>query len=94
MTPEESAQADEFAEKITSFIRERFLAGDPKGELDENTPLLEWGVLNSLNTVVLLNYLRTDLGVTVPPRRLNARDLKNIRNISAMVGKIAADSAA
>ncbi|OLZ60598.1 hypothetical protein AV521_45095 [Streptomyces sp. IMTB 2501] len=94
MAQDATARTDEITEKVTSFIRERFLDGDPQGELDETTPLLEWGVLNSLNTVVLLNYVRTDLGVTVPPRKINARDLKNIRNISEMIRKIAAESAA
>lgn len=80
--------ADDIQQRITQFIRDRFLDGDPKGELEERTPLLEWGVLNSLNTAVLLTYIRTDLGVTIPPVRINAQDLKNVRAIAAMVREL------
>ncbi|WP_263172704.1 acyl carrier protein [Streptomyces sp. SCSIO ZS0520] len=82
------------SESISAFIKERFLDGDPKGELEETTPLLEWGVLNSLNTVLLLNHIRGEFGVTVPPARLNARDLKNVRTITAMVRDMTAGKGA
>ncbi|MEV6694624.1 phosphopantetheine-binding protein [Micromonospora sp. NPDC051196] len=80
---------DDVAGRITAFIKERFLDGDPRGELDERTPLLEWGVLNSLNTVVLLTFVRDELGVTVPPARINAQDLKNVQSIAGMVRGLA-----
>ncbi|WP_171172000.1 acyl carrier protein [Streptomyces sp. I05A-00742] len=94
MAQDQTAGTDEIEAKITAFIRERFLDGDPKGELDGTTPLLEWGVLNSVRTVVLLNYVRTELGVTIPPRKLNSRDLKDVRSIAALIGELAASSAA
>lgn len=80
---------DQIAAQISGFIRERFLGGDPHGELTERTPLLEWGVLNSLNTVLLLNFVRDKLGVSIPPSRINARDLKDINAISGMVRELA-----
>ncbi|MFE7563967.1 acyl carrier protein [Kitasatospora sp. NPDC057500] len=88
------AAATGTAEKITAFLRERFLDGDPHGELDENTPLLELGVLNSLHTAVLLTHVRTELGVKVPSREINARNLKNVRSIAAMIDRLAAAAAA
>ncbi|MGF1429067.1 acyl carrier protein [Kitasatospora sp. LaBMicrA B282] len=94
MAQRQTLEPAEIQQRITAFVRERFLDGDPKGELEETTPLLEWGVLNSLNTVVLLTYVRTELGVTIPPRQLNAKDLKNVRAIAAMVAKLAAAQAA
>ncbi|HLL65107.1 MAG TPA: phosphopantetheine-binding protein [Micromonosporaceae bacterium] len=83
---------DDVAGRITAFIRERFLDGDARGELDERTPLLEWGLLNSLNTVVLLTFVRNELGVTVPPARINAHDLKDVRSIAGMVRSLAASA--
>ncbi|TCJ31487.1 acyl carrier protein [Parafrankia sp. BMG5.11] len=81
---------DDVTRSITDFIRDRFLDGDPKGELEEDTPLLAWGVLNSLNTVLLLNYVHDELGVKVPPSRVNARDLKSVRTIASVVRDLAA----
>lgn len=81
---------DEIAGKISTFIKEEFLDGDPKGELTETTPLLEWGVLNSMRTMVLLNFVRGELGVKVPTSKINPRDLKNLRSINSMVCELAA----
>ncbi|MCM3924906.1 acyl carrier protein [Frankia sp. AiPs1] len=83
---------DTVTQTITDFIRQRCLDGDPKGELKPDTPLLAWGVLNSLNTVLLLNHIHDELGVTVPPSRINARDLKNVRAIASAVRAVAAET--
>lgn len=73
------------AEQITTFIRDRFLDGDPRGELTETSPLLEWGVLNSLQTAQLLGFLRDELGAHVPPQDINAENFRDVRHIAALV---------
>ena len=83
----------EVMEKIAAFIRTEFLDGDSAGELTETTPLLEWGVLNSMKTMVLLTHIRAELGVKVPATKINPQDLKNLRNIASMVCELAAKSA-
>lgn len=77
--------ADEVSARITAFIRESFLEGDTKEELEEDSPLLEWGVLNSMNTAVLLNFLREDFGAYVPPARINASQFMSVATITALV---------
>ncbi|TDC72595.1 acyl carrier protein [Streptomyces hainanensis] len=77
--------ADEISEKIGSYIRERFLDGDLNRELEETSPLLEWGVLNSMNTALLLMFIRDELGVAVPPKGINAGNFRDIRSITQMV---------
>jgi flavin reductase (DIM6/NTAB) family NADH-FMN oxidoreductase RutF/acyl carrier protein len=80
---------DQTSARILAFIRETFLGDDPRSELDEETPLLEWGVLNSMNTAVLLTYIRDEVGVRVPPDRINGRNFKNTRSIAAMIAELA-----
>jgi clorobiocin biosynthesis protein CloN5 len=76
---------DETAARLLTFMRDRFLSGDPQGELDEHTPLLEWGILNSLNTAVLISYIRSEFGTSVALEKVNAATFKDIRSISSMV---------
>jgi clorobiocin biosynthesis protein CloN5 len=76
---------EELPDQLMDFIRERFLDGDLKGELDESTPLLEWGVLNSMNTAVLLTFVRAELGVPVPASYMNADNFKDVRSLTAMI---------
>jgi acyl carrier protein len=82
-------EAADAAVRITGFIRDRFLDGDPAGELSVTTPLLEWGLLNSLNTATLLGFIRAELGVVIPPMAINPRNFKDIDSISALVAELA-----
>lgn len=76
---------DEVTPRILAFIAESFLDGDPKGELTESTPLLEWEVLNSMNSALLLNFLRERVGVDVPLSAINAANFRDVASISKLV---------
>lgn len=78
---------EEIVDQITIFIRESFLDGDPLDELNEKTPLLEWGVLNSINIVRLISFIRAEFDAIVPPSKINAQGFRNIRSISALVAE-------
>ena len=80
----------EVAARLLAFIRERFLAGDPQGELDKTTPLLEWGILNSLNTAILIGYIYRELGISVPADRVDASAFRSVESISLMLTEVAA----
>ena len=71
--------------EVLDFIRERFLDGDPRGELTEDTPLLEWGILNSLNTAVLIGWIRDHFGREIPIEKVNAATFRTVRDLSAAV---------
>ncbi len=71
--------------RLIAFIRERFLSGDPNGELDEETPLLEYGVLDSLKVAILLNFIREELAADIPLAKISGGNFKNVRSISALV---------
>jgi clorobiocin biosynthesis protein CloN5 len=77
--------AAEITEQLLDFIRDRFLDGDLGRELSETTPLLQWGVLDSLKTAVLLNFIRTQFDVVVPAAQVSARNLKDVRSVAAMI---------
>ncbi|WP_087925181.1 MULTISPECIES: acyl carrier protein [Streptomyces] len=73
--------------RISEYIRENFLDGDPKGDLEDDTPLLEWGVLNSLNTARLIAFIREELDVVVKPVEISAANFRDVRSIAAMVSR-------
>lgn len=78
---------EEVSTRLLAFIRRRFLDGDPGNELDETVPLLEWGLLSSLSTVLLLAFIRDDLGVGIPREEVNSRNFRDIRSIAALVAR-------
>jgi clorobiocin biosynthesis protein CloN5 len=81
---------DQVSARLLAFIRERFLSGDPRGELEETTPLLEWGILNSLNTATLIGYLREEFGAVVALEKVDATTFRNVATITSMLCEAAA----
>ncbi|MCK9893459.1 hypothetical protein [Frankia sp. AgB32] len=79
---------EEVTPRIRTFISESFLDGDPGGELTESTPLLEWEVLNSMNSALLLNFLREELRVDVPLSSITAANFRDIAAISKLVSSL------
>lgn len=78
--------SDEIAANLLIFIRESFLSGDSEGELDTDTPLLEYGILNSLNTAILIGHIRDAFGIELPLNDVTAESFKTIASLSVMLG--------
>ncbi|OEV03296.1 hypothetical protein [Streptomyces oceani] len=76
---------DVVSKVISKYIGDNFLDGSDVSELSGDTPLLEWGVLSSMNTSLLINFIQTDLGVVVPPTHLTAKNFTNVTAITNMV---------
>lgn len=79
--------------EIEEFVRSQLLDGDRSAELTATSPLLEWGVLNSMNIARLLTFIRERFGVNVAPQHIvgaNFRDLDSVTHLTVSL----ADSAA
>jgi len=72
-------------EALLNYLRSTFLQGDERNELDERTPLLEWGILTSMNTAVLLTHIRETFGTPVPPALINAANFRDVGSIADLV---------
>jgi acyl carrier protein len=71
-------------DQLAGYVRREFL-GDSTAPLDADSPLLEWGILNSMNTARLLTYIREEIGVTVPPTCITGTHFKNLGAVTALV---------
>jgi hypothetical protein len=80
---------DQIADELERYVRQNFLDGDD-GELSRTTPLLQWGVLNSMNTQLLLTHIRDDMGVVVPPTALNGANFRDLDSITDLVAGLVA----
>lgn len=79
--------------EITEALR-RFVAcellGEPDSmrELTDRAPLLEWGILDSLNTARLLAYLGEAFAVDVPMDDVVVDNFRDIAAIARLVGRL------
>ena len=50
---------------LLRYVSDELLNGDAS-ELTQTTPLLEWGVIDSLSIVTLLAFIEREMGVQIP----------------------------
>ncbi|WP_409060699.1 phosphopantetheine-binding protein [Streptomyces sp. SYP-A7185] len=70
---------------IDAYIRKEFLDGDSSTDLTFTSPLLEWGILNSMNTTRLATFVSERYEVTVAPRDMSPDNFRTIENVARMV---------
>jgi acyl carrier protein len=71
-------------EQLRTHIAQNVLEGKDVG-LDETTPLLEWGIINSLEVVRLLDFMSRQFTVDITPDKLSADHFTNISAIADLV---------
>jgi acyl carrier protein len=79
--------------QLMQYIVEQRLDGDASG-VDGSTPLLAWGLLDSLSVVDLLSFIEDEFDVAVPPELVTASNLETLHAISQLVVDISATSTA
>jgi acyl carrier protein len=85
---------DDVTTRLIAYITENLLPADLAEPIDETSPLLEMGILDSLKTAMLLNFIREGLGVKIPALKIEFQNFKDVRSIAAMVGELRAEPAA
>ncbi|WP_061297357.1 acyl carrier protein [Herbidospora cretacea] len=78
----------ELTQKLVDFIQENLVQDGDDITVDETTPLLTSGLLDSLRTARLLNFLRKDVGVPVPAAKLESENFQDVTTIVALVREL------
>jgi acyl carrier protein len=71
-------------QQIKDYISTSILRGKDIG-LDAQTPLLEWGVINSIEIVRLFSFVREHFQIDISTKHMVARNFSNIEAIANMV---------
>lgn len=70
---------------VKDYILREFLPGESPDSLDDTTPLITGGVLDSIATVKLIAFLEEQYGVQIEPHEMNADYLNFLPDIAALV---------
>jgi acyl carrier protein len=76
---------DPVAPTIKQYLLETVLYDRPGLELTNHFPLLEAGLLDSLQIFNLVTFLQTRFGVTIPPTELLPENFASIQALAALV---------
>lgn len=72
---------------LRSYVSEHILQ-DGNAMLEPDTPLLEWGILNSISTVQLIGFIREEFAIDVPPEEIVGTNFKDLQSISQLLAQI------
>lgn len=81
----------EVLEALKAYITNEVLDGKDIG-LETTTPLLEWGVINSLEIVKVLNFIWNQFGIEIPAEKVTAEHFKDLVSLTHLVLGIAKES--
>jgi acyl carrier protein len=79
---------EEMLGELKRFVVTELLDGRDTG-LDEHTPLLAWGVLDSLSVNVLVSFTSERFGIEVPPGEVTPENLKDLDAYVALLMRLA-----
>ena len=74
--------------QLKDYFTYRVLDGIDE-EIDEYTPLLDWGFINSLEIAHLVAFIHETYGLDVPPGKMVPAVFQNLHTITNMVMAIA-----
>jgi acyl carrier protein len=78
----------DITQRLVDFIQEHLVLDGDDLTVDESTPLLVSGLLDSLRTARLVNFLRREIGVPIPAAKLDPENFRDVATIVAMVGEL------
>jgi len=71
-------------EQLRSYFAQDILGGNDIG-LDETTPLLEWGLINSIEIARLLKFVRKQFAIDIPTDKLTANSFTDIASLTSLI---------
>ncbi|TCO44750.1 acyl carrier protein [Actinocrispum wychmicini] len=83
----------ELLDKLAKYVELELLDGKDITDFTTTTPLLEWGLLNSIETARLVAYIREEFGIRVPPTEMVSRNFQDIERIADLVSELRAPAA-
>ena len=68
----------EIKSKIKDYLLERFFEEDNKDELQDSTPLISGGILDSISTMQVVDHLEKEFNVEFEPHEVDEEFLDTI----------------
>ena len=71
--------------KVRNFIHEEFLRGDSSQDIQDDTHLLESGIMDSISTLRLVAFLEQEFGFRFEAHEAKAENLSDLNRIERFV---------
>ena len=75
---------DDIREKVRNYIKNTIVQDD-HAEIDDNTPLITGGLIDSISTLKMVDFLEKEFGIEFQPHEVDRETLDNIGLITAFI---------
>jgi acyl carrier protein len=72
---------------VHDYILREFLPGEDPSELTGETPLITGGILDSISTLKLVNFLEEQFGVTIEAHEAGVEHLDSVGQIASLIAE-------
>lgn len=76
---------NEIQATVHKFILDEFLPGEDPSELSDDTPLITGGILDSISTLKLVNFLEERFSVTIEAHEAGVDNLDSVGQIVKLI---------
>ena len=76
---------------VRDYILREFLPGEDPDELQDDTPLITGGILDSIATLKIVSFLESEFGIQVAAHEADADYLDSVAAIAGLVRQKQAD---
>jgi len=80
-----NSSADSVTQNVKNFILQEFLPGEDPNLLQDTTPLITGGILDSIGTLKLVSYLEEQFSITLEAHEADSEFLNTLNDITALV---------
>ena len=78
---------DDIRDSIHGYILDAFLPGESPDELNDDTPLITGGILDSISTQKLVSFLEDHFGVVVEAHEAGVDNLDTVGRITRLIAE-------
>jgi acyl carrier protein len=76
---------DNLKQSVLDYVRREYLEEDDDRELNEDTPLISGGIVDSFSMVSLKRFLEKKNGIQIPDAEATPQAFDTVRSIVALV---------
>lgn len=80
--------------QLLRYVNDELDVGELGGKITADSPLLEWGVLDSIRTARLLAQIRSEYGLRIPPRDMTGENFRTVQAIADLIAALGDQAAA
>ena len=76
---------EDIKQTVKAYILKEFLPGENPAELEDSTPLITGGILDSIATLKLVTFVEEKYGLTLQAHEVDVEHLNTISDISRLI---------